>query len=546
MAYQSEAELELQFIDQLNKQGYSTVSVPDYDALVENFKTQFEAFNADKLDKPLTDKEWERILNLMLGKSVFQSAKILRDKFVLEREDGTKVYLSFFDSDHTKNIFQVTHQTTVVGKYVNRYDVTILVNGLPLIQVELKRRGVDIREAVNQVMRYKKHSYNGLYHFIQIFVVSNGVDTKYFANSDREMLHSLAFFWTDFDNVRITNLKDFSIAFLARDHIIKMLTRYMILNDTDKLLMVMRPYQVYAVEALVRQATLTNRNAYVWHTTGAGKTLTSFKTAQILAANPNIKKVIFLVDIVIADTAEDETAGKAVEIYNAQRKRIEAGLHTIPCRPISAYAPMYLGYYMNSVFYHSQLLSLLQGVKVLSISKANISKTVITSPQSKMEQEKISSILYLIDLKIKKQQQVIDTLKKYKRGLSDELFGKKETAEGWITVPFSEAFELLQNNTFSRNEMSIESGIAYNIHYGDVLIKYGTVVDLSKSKVPYIRLDVNLSKFAQSSYLRDGDIVIADTAEDYTVGKAVEIVGAIDAKALSGLHTIPCPGCPST
>ena len=111
MAYQSEAELELQFIDQLNKQGYNTVSIPDYDALVENFKVQFEAFNASKLDKPFTDKEWERILNLMLGKSVFQSAKILRDKFVLEREDGSKVYLSFFDSDHTKNIFQVTHQT---------------------------------------------------------------------------------------------------------------------------------------------------------------------------------------------------------------------------------------------------------------------------------------------------------------------------------------------------------------------------------------------------------------------------------------------------
>ena len=105
MAYQSEAELELQFIDQLYKQGYDTISIPDYDALVENFKVQFEAFNASKLDKPLTDKEWERILNLMLGKSVFQSAKILRDKFVLEREDGSKVYLSFFDSDHTKKHF---------------------------------------------------------------------------------------------------------------------------------------------------------------------------------------------------------------------------------------------------------------------------------------------------------------------------------------------------------------------------------------------------------------------------------------------------------
>ena len=118
--------------------------------------------------------------------------------------------------------------------------------------------------------------------------------------------------------------------------------------------------------------------------------------------------------------------------------------------------------------------------------------------------------------------------------------GEKESGERWMTVPFSEAFELLQNNTFSRDEMSSESGIAYNIHYGDVLIKYGVVVDLSKSKVPYIRSDVSLSKYAQSSYLRDGDIVIADTAEDYTVGKAVEIVGVADAKALSGLHTIPC------
>ena len=310
MAYQSEAELELQFIEQLNSQKYATVEIPDYDALVENFKIQFEKFNAAKLDHPLTDKEWERVFNLMLGKSVFQSAKILRDKFVLEREDGTKVYLAFFDNDHTKNIFQVTHQTTVVGKYVNRYDVTLLVNGLPLIQVELKRRGIDIREAVNQVMRYKKHSYNGLYHFIQLFIVSNGVDTKYFANSDRDLMYSLAFFWTDFNNVRITNLKDFSISFLARDHVIKMLTRYTIINDTDKILMVMRPYQVYAVEALVRQATLTNRNAYIWHTTGAGKTLTSFKTAQILASNPNIKKVIFLVDRKDLDSQTTEEFNK--------------------------------------------------------------------------------------------------------------------------------------------------------------------------------------------------------------------------------------------
>lgn len=310
MAYQSEAELENLLINQLNSQGYERVEIPDYDTLEENFKVQFEKFNAAKIENPLTDKEWERILNHLKGKSVFQSAKVLRDKFVLEREDGTKVYLSFYSEDHTKNIFQVTNQTTVVGKYVNRYDVTLLVNGLPLIQIELKRRGVDIKEAVNQVVRYKKHSYNGLYHYIQMFIVSNGVDTKYFANSDKEILYSQTFFWTDENNLRITNLKEFSVVFLARDHVIKMLTQFTIINDVDKIMMVMRPYQVYAVEALVRQAMLTNRNAYIWHTTGAGKTLTSFKTAQILASNPKIKKVIFLVDRKDLDSQTTEEFNK--------------------------------------------------------------------------------------------------------------------------------------------------------------------------------------------------------------------------------------------
>ena len=129
---------------------------------------------------------------------------------------------------------------------------------------------------------------------------------------------------------------------------------------------------------------------------------------------------------------------------------------------------------------------------------------------------------------------------KYKRGLSDKLFGRNAATEGWATIPFGEIFELLQNNTFSREEMSKENGTVFNIHYGDVLIKYGAVVNLSKTDVPFIRPDVSLSKFSQQSYLQDGDIVIADTAEDYTVGKAVEIAGAANAKALSGLHTIPC------
>lgn len=310
MSYQSEAELEQQLIEQLKGQNYSVVTIPDYASLVENFKVQFEKFNAEKLDKPLSDKEWERIFNHLNGKSIFESAKILRDKYVLERDDGTKPYLLFLNEDPTKNIYQVSHQTTVVGKYTNRYDVTLLVNGLPLVQIELKRRGVDIKEAVNQIMRYRKHSYTGLYHYIQMFVVSNGMDTKYFANSDKDILFSHTFFWTDEDNIRITNLKDFSVAFLARDHIIKMLTKFTILNDTDKIMMVMRPYQVYATEALIRQATLTNRNAYIWHTTGAGKTLTAFKTAQILATNPVIKKVIFLVDRKDLDTQTMEEFNK--------------------------------------------------------------------------------------------------------------------------------------------------------------------------------------------------------------------------------------------
>ena len=184
MSYQSEAQLERQLIEQLKSQNYEETVIQDYDSLIVNFRTQFEKFNRTKLGgKALSDKEWERVLNFVNGKSIFESGKILRDKFQIERDDGTKPFLSLLDSDFTKNLFQVTHQTTVTGKYTNRYDVTLLVNGLPLVQIELKRRGLDIKEAVNQIMRYRKHSYQGLYHFIQIFVVSNGVDTKYFSNS---------------------------------------------------------------------------------------------------------------------------------------------------------------------------------------------------------------------------------------------------------------------------------------------------------------------------------------------------------------------------
>lgn len=298
MGYQSEAQLEKLLVEQLIKQDYKEIKIANEEDLVNNFRVQLNKHNEKKLQgTPVTDKEFERILRYVEGKSVFQSAKILRDKFVLEREDGSEVYIEFFDTKHwCKNLFQVTTQTTVVGKYKNRYDVTLLINGLPLVQIELKRRGLDLKEAFNQIERYRKHSYQGLYRYIQVFVVSNGVDTKYFANTDRELLFSHTFFWTDVKNERISNLNEFTSTFLEKCHISKVIARYMVISDTDKTLMVMRPYQIYAVEALVNRALETNNNGYIWHTTGSGKTLTSFKCSQILSNEPKIKKVFFLVD----------------------------------------------------------------------------------------------------------------------------------------------------------------------------------------------------------------------------------------------------------
>ena len=298
MSYQSEAQLENNLISQLVEQGFNKVNIVDEEGLKNNFRHQIEKHNKSKLNgQPLTDKEFERILRHIEGKTVFKSAMILRDKFILEREDNTQVYIEFLDTKNwNNNNFQVTNQITMVGKYKNRYDVTLLINGIPLVQIELKRRGLDLKEAFNQINRYKKHSYDGLFRYIQIFVISNGVDTKYFANSDKEILFTHTFFWSDKENNRISNLKDFASDFLDKTFLTKVISRYMITNETDKLLMVMRPYQIYAVEALLNRAMETNNNGYIWHTTGSGKTLTSFKASQILSGEKNIKKVFFLVD----------------------------------------------------------------------------------------------------------------------------------------------------------------------------------------------------------------------------------------------------------
>lgn len=296
--YESEAKLENRMIEQLRKQGYSYIEINDVKELEENFRSQVNLHNKVELKgKDLSDKEFEKLMIKISGKSIFQSAKELRQKHDIIRDDGTVAYIELFNTkEWCKNIFQVTHQTTVEGKYVNRYDVTILINGLPLIQIELKRRGIDMKEAFDQIKRYKNHSYNGLYRFIQLFVISNGVDTKYFANGDQELNYGFTFYWADVNNDRITNLEQFCTFFLDRCHVAKMIARYMIINETEKMLMVMRPYQVYAVENIVDRAINTSNNGYVWHTTGSGKTITSFKTSQILSLEPSINQVFFLVD----------------------------------------------------------------------------------------------------------------------------------------------------------------------------------------------------------------------------------------------------------
>lgn len=298
MGYQSEEKLENQLLQQLKNQQYKYVKISNEKELIENFREQLNLFNEKRLDnKPLTYKEFERVLNYLNGKSVFESAKILRDKVPLERESGKKIHIEFFNTRQwCENNFQVTNQVTVIGKYTNRYDVTLLINGLPVVQIELKRRGLDFKEAFNQINRYRKHSYHGLYRYIQIFVISNGVDTKYYANGDRDPLFSYTFFWSDKENNRITNLSEFTSTFLERCHIAKVIARYMIINETDKALLVMRPYQIYAVEALIKRATETNNNGFIWHTTGSGKTITSFKASQILGDEPKVKKVFFLID----------------------------------------------------------------------------------------------------------------------------------------------------------------------------------------------------------------------------------------------------------
>lgn len=294
-AFQSEAQLEENLLQRLTNLGYERVEIPDADALRENLKLQLEIHNKVEL----SHGEFNKILNHLDKGNVFQRAKTLRDRYQLTRDDGSSCYIQFMNTVHwCQNQYQVTHQVTQVGKYENRYDVTLLVNGLPLVQIELKRRGIELKEAFNQINRYQRHSYaaeNGLFNYVQLFVISNGVNTKYYANN-RKQEFKQTFYWADEENNLITNLDEFADKFLEKCHVSKMIAKYIVLHESDKILMVLRPYQYYAVEAIVDRVKHGRNNGYIWHTTGSGKTLTSFKSAQILKELPKVHKVVFVVD----------------------------------------------------------------------------------------------------------------------------------------------------------------------------------------------------------------------------------------------------------
>ncbi len=302
MTTQSESILESNLIRQLNGLGYEPAKIHDGDAFVSNLKMQLEAFNGTTF----TAKEFDAILNHLAKGNVFEKAKTLRDRFVLNKEDagqpdkqGKAFYVRFFDNeDWSRNLYQVTNQVKVEGSYQNRYDVTLLVNGLPLVQIELKRRGIEIKEAFNQINRYQRHSFwslHGLFQYVQLFVISNGANTKYLANNRLQSVKQ-TFYWADANNKNITDLTEFAAAFLPADHLGKMISHYVVMNETFRNMMVLRPYQYFATEAIIRQVKTCNDNAYIWHTTGSGKTLTSFKASQIIMELPDVHKVVFVVD----------------------------------------------------------------------------------------------------------------------------------------------------------------------------------------------------------------------------------------------------------
>ena len=300
MPVQSEAALENGLIATLQQMNYEYVQIEEEKNLRTNFKSQLEKHNRKRLEEigrtEFTEAEFDKILIYLEGGTRFEKTKKLRDLFPLELDDGERLWVEFLNRTHwCQNEFQVSHQITVEGRKKCRYDVTILINGLPLVQIELKRRGVELKQAYNQIQRYHKTSFHGLFDYVQLFVISNGVNTRYFANNPNSG-YKFTFNWTDAANVPFNELEKFATSFFDKCTLGKIIGKYIVLHEGDKCLMVLRPYQFYAVEKILDRVKNSNNNGYIWHTTGAGKTLTSFKAAQLVAELDDVDKVMFVVD----------------------------------------------------------------------------------------------------------------------------------------------------------------------------------------------------------------------------------------------------------
>ena len=300
MSIQSEAALEAGLIATLQQMDYEYVQIAEEDNLQANFKRQLEKHNRKQLSEhgrtEFTGEEFEKILIYLEGGTRFEKAKKLRDLYPLDTSDGKRIWVEFLNRQQwCQNEFQVSNQITVEGRKKCRYDVTILINGLPLVQIELKRRGVELKQAYNQIQRYHKTSFHGLFDYIQLFVISNGVNTRYFANNPNSG-YKFTFNWTDAANHPFNELDKFAVFFLEKCTLGKIIGKYIVLHEGDKCLMVLRPYQFYAVEKILDRVQNSNDNGYIWHTTGAGKTLTSFKAAQLVSELDDVDKVMFVVD----------------------------------------------------------------------------------------------------------------------------------------------------------------------------------------------------------------------------------------------------------
>lgn len=300
MITQSEDALEKGLIKTLTDMAYEYAVIGSEEELYTNLKKQLEKHNAKELAlhnrTELTDSEFEKVLLHLEGGTIFEKAEKLRTLKEFELENGERVWIEFLNKNKwCQNEFQVSNQIRVGGDKECRYDVTVLINGLPLVQIELKKRGVELRQAYNQVQRYHKTSYHGLFHYIQLFVISNGVNTRYFANNLNGGF-KFTFNWTTKKNEPFNNLSQFAAEFFDRCTLGKIISRYIVLHKGDRCLMVFRPYQYYAVEEILDRVVKNNDNGYIWHTTGAGKTLTSFKAAQLVSEIEGIDKVLFVVD----------------------------------------------------------------------------------------------------------------------------------------------------------------------------------------------------------------------------------------------------------